>query len=191
MRPSSIRSACVRPQTSHESCACWRTSGRVAASLDVGPVVRGGLAHTEPASTCPNRTATDGARPQTPFVRVNSTSLKPQGISTDSPRLSTGVEFNRLFVAAQRDKKSSSLCRAFRRSNPAHSRTPPRQCAVAQVRVDERLIRDTAFRREPFEIRDCAFVDSDRHGSFEALGIRVRSSLAEVVFFSHDRGLLT
>jgi hypothetical protein len=83
--------------------------GRAAVSLDLGHAVREHLAHAEPASTRPNHINRDGALPQTPSVRVNSASLKPQGISTEPPHPTDGVEFNRLFVAAQRDKKSSSL----------------------------------------------------------------------------------
>ena len=60
-------------------------------------------------------------------------------------------------------------------------------CAITQVEIDQRLVGNLGLVRQLPKIGDRTFIEPDRHGALEALRIRVRTGLREVVFFSHGR----
>ena len=60
---------------------------------------------------------------------------------------------------------------------------------VAQVEVDQRLVRNAGLCCEPLEVRDRRLVEANRDLSLETPGVRVPFCLREVVLFSHLHSL--
>ncbi len=66
-----------------------------------------------------------------------------------------------------------------------HRWTSSRYRAIAEVQVDERLVWYVQFTGETLEIFDSRFVQAHRHRLLEALRVRIRVGLGEIVLLSH------
>ena len=57
--------------------------------------------------------------------------------------------------------------------------------AVAEIEIDQALIRDAFVFSEGFEILDGVFVDSNSYLLFQLLGVRVFGRLGKIVVITH------
>jgi len=71
------------------------------------------------------------------------------------------------------------------RWSPLHTRSLPRQRALAQIQVDEGLVGDLELVGERLEVVERRLVESDRDRLLEALSVRTALRLGEIIFLSH------
>src|SRR5262245_19705981 len=88
-------------------------------------------------------------------------------------------------AAAAAASTSELLGSPLARRPPRHVELPARAGAVAQVEVDQALVRQLGLGGEALEVLDGVVVQADRDRALEALGVRVPLGLGEVVVGSH------
>ena len=66
-----------------------------------------------------------------------------------------------------------------------------RCCAVAQIQVDEALVRDADFLRDRLEVLDGFIIQPDGDLLLELRRVRVLACFGEVVFLAHGRHLVS